>query len=51
MAERAAADAEVWHDCANELGEGPIAHPDRQSLVWFDILQRRVFERSCFSTR
>lgn len=46
MVERAAADAEVWHDCANELGEGPIAHPDRQSLVWFDILQRRVFERS-----
>ena len=38
-------DADVWCPCNNELGEGPLAHPDRHSLIWFDILQRRIFER------
>lgn len=38
-------DADVWAQCANELGEGSIAHPDRQTLLWFDILGRRLFER------
>lgn len=28
-----------------ELGEGPLWHPGRQSLFWFDILNRRMYER------
>lgn len=24
------------------LGEGPLWHPERQSLFWFDILSKRV---------
>lgn len=39
-------DADLWYRCENELGEGPLAHPDRGSLIWFDILNRRLFERS-----
>ena len=39
-------DADVWYACANELGEGPIAHPGRGTLIWFDILERRVYERA-----
>jgi sugar lactone lactonase YvrE len=37
--------AEVWVSAANELGEGAIAHPARRSLLWFDILRGRLFER------
>jgi len=39
-------DADVWAESANELGEGAIAHPDRQSLLWVDILRRRLCERA-----
>ena len=39
-------DAEVWFTCANELGEGSVAHPDRNSLIWCDILQRQLYERA-----
>lgn len=39
-------DADVWFECPNELGEGIIAHPGRQTVLWFDILGRRLFERS-----
>lgn len=39
-------DADVWAESANELGEGAIAHPDRESLLWFDILRRRLCERA-----
>lgn len=28
-----------------ELGEGPLWHPGRQSLFWFDILNRRMYEK------
>ena len=38
-------DADVWFACANELGEGPISHPDRNCLIWFDILRRQLYER------
>lgn len=31
------------HVCT--LGEGPLWHPERQSLIWFDILEKRMFER------
>ncbi|QUS37254.1 SMP-30/gluconolactonase/LRE family protein (plasmid) [Falsirhodobacter algicola] len=27
------------------LGEGALWHPDSQSLIWFDILGRRMFQR------
>lgn len=39
-------DADVWLASGDELGEGAIAHPDRGSLIWFDILQRRLHERA-----
>lgn len=39
-------DADVWIESVNELGEGAIAHPDRGTLLWFDILGRRLFERT-----
>lgn len=38
-------DADLWYRCENELGEGPLAHPGRGSLIWFDVLKRGVFER------
>lgn len=28
------------------LGEGPLWHPDRQSLFWLDILNQRLYEKS-----
>lgn len=37
--------ADVWHETCHELGEGPIAHPDRSSVLWFDIPHGRLFER------
>lgn len=39
-------DADLWYRCENELGEGPVAHRGRGSLIWFDVPNRRVFERS-----
>ncbi|MCL4766314.1 MAG: SMP-30/gluconolactonase/LRE family protein [Hyphomicrobiaceae bacterium] len=38
-------DAEVWAESADELGEGAISHPGRGSVLWFDILRRRLYER------
>jgi len=29
--------AELYIDCHNKLGEGPIWHPQREELIWFDI--------------
>ncbi len=29
-----------------QLGEGPLWHPTRNSLIWFDILGRRMYERA-----
>ena len=39
-------DADIWAESANELGEGAISHPARESLLWFDILRRRLCERA-----
>lgn len=32
----------IFDDTRCTLGEGPIWHPDRQALIWFDILGRRM---------
>lgn len=34
-----------FDDTRCKLGEGPMWHPTRQSLFWFDILNCRLFER------
>ena len=37
---------QVFDDTYCELGEGAFWHPERQSFLWFDILDRRLHERS-----
>lgn len=37
--------AEIFDDRACELGEGPLWHPERGQLYWFDILGRRLLTR------
>lgn len=36
--------AELAVDVRCELGEGPIWHPERNTLIFFDILRRTLFE-------
>lgn len=36
----------AFDDTACELGEGPLWHPTRQSLFWFDIVNKKLFMRS-----
>jgi len=36
----------VFSEETNELGEGPLWHPERNSLFWLDILNRKLFEKS-----
>lgn len=36
----------IFDDRACELGEGPLWHPVRQQLFWFDILNRRLLTRA-----
>jgi len=35
--------AQVFIDCRNMLGEGPIWHSDRQQLFWFDISNHKLY--------
>jgi sugar lactone lactonase YvrE len=35
----------VFDDRACSLGEGPLWHPERQQLYWFDILGKRLLTR------
>ena len=35
----------VWDDTACTLGEGPLWHPRRGQLFWFDILENRLLTR------
>lgn len=35
----------IFDDTPCTLGEGALWHPDRQSLIWFDIIGRRMFEK------
>lgn len=36
---------DVFDDRVCELGEGPLWHPGRQELFWFDILGKRLLSR------
>lgn len=38
--------AEVFDDLVCSLGEGPLWHPERGSLIWFDIDNKVMFERA-----
>ncbi|MEM1272169.1 MAG: SMP-30/gluconolactonase/LRE family protein [Pseudomonadota bacterium] len=37
--------AEIYDDRRCELGEGPLWHPRRKQLFWFDILGKRMLSR------
>ena len=39
-------DVTVFDDAQCALGEGPLWHPDRQQLFWFDILNMRLLTRT-----
>lgn len=43
--------AEVFDDTFCALGEGPLWHPDRQTLFWFDIDNKVMFEKGETSAR
>ena len=43
--------AEIFDDTLCTLGEGPIWHPLRQSLIWFDIMGKDLFERRIEDTQ
>ena len=45
MASNPQSDCELWLEAGNTLGEGPIMHPERCSLIWFDVPEARMFER------
>ena len=36
----------IFDETACSLGEGPLWHPMRQSIFWFDINNKRMFERA-----
>lgn len=36
---------EVYSDVLCALGEGPLWHPERKQLFWFDILGKRLFAK------
>ena len=38
--------AEIYDDRLCELGEGPLWHPDRGELFWFDILGKRLYTKA-----
>ena len=40
-----APDIEIFHDTVCDLGEGPLWHPDRHALFWFDINNARLYAR------
>ena len=43
--------AEPFGDTICELGEGPLWHPERGQLFWFDILGRRLLTRAAGEER
>ncbi len=38
-------EAQVFSDTACTLGEGPLWHPERKQLFWFDILSKKLLTR------
>jgi len=36
---------EIYDQTQCKLGEGPLWHPEREQLLWFDILRRRIIIR------
>ena len=38
--------ADLFIDCRNDLGEGPLWHPERGELFWFDINANTLFRAS-----
>ena len=43
--------SEVFDTTACQLGEGPLWHPLREQLYWFDIVERRLHTRENGKTR
>ena len=43
--------SEVFDDTSCELGEGPLWHPKREQLIWFDILGGQLLTREGAKTR
>ena len=43
--------ATVFDDRPCHLGEGPLWHPDRQELFWFDIMGKRLLSRGAEGSR
>ncbi len=43
--------SDIYDDTSCELGEGPLWHPKRDQLFWFDILNRRLLTREGGKTR
>lgn len=41
----------IFDDTPCLLGEGPLWHPEREQLFWFDILNRRLLTRTGDDTR
>lgn len=41
----------IFDDTRCELGEGPLWHPERQNLFWFDILGQQLLSRDGEQTR
>lgn len=41
----------LYDETVCELGEGPLWHPERQQLFWFDILGKRLLTRDGGETR
>lgn len=37
--------SQIYDDRPCELGEGPLWHPERQQLFWFDIIGKRLMSR------
>ena len=42
---------EVFDETLCSLGEGPLWHPLRESLIWFDIMGKSLFERKIEDTK
>ncbi len=44
-------EAEVYDQTVNVLGEGPLWHPERGELFWFDIISQKLYHRAAEGLR